>query len=224
MKTIKINPADNVAVAIEPLKKGESIHIDGQNITLNDDVPAGHKILLSDLVEGENVIKYGYPIGHLKENHKQGDWICHEHIQTNLSGLLDYEYQPVDKKELTNPAYEEWFTKEQLTFQGYRRKNGEVGIRNEVWIVPTVGCVNGIVNQLAEKLKQEVNSQLSTLNSPPLSASLLFRTTTVVRSSLMTTRTPARCCATWCCTPMLVLCLWWVWDVKTTNPTSSSNC
>ena len=164
MKTIKINPADNVAVAIEPLKKGESIHIDGQNITLNDDVPAGHKILLSDLVEGENVIKYGYPIGHLKENHKQGDWICHEHIQTNLSGLLDYEYQPVDKKELTNPAYEEWFTKEQLTFQGYRRKNGEVGIRNEVWIVPTVGCVNGIVNQLAEKLKQEVNSQLSTVN------------------------------------------------------------
>ena len=73
MKTIKINPADNVAVAIEPLQKGESIHIDGQNITLNDDVPAGHKILLSDLVEGENVIKYGYPIGHLKENHKQGD-------------------------------------------------------------------------------------------------------------------------------------------------------
>ncbi len=164
MKTIKINPADNVAVAIEPLKKGESIHIDGQNIMLNDDVPAGHKILLSDLVEGENVIKYGYPIGHLKENHKQGDWICHEHIQTNLSGLLDYEYQPVDKKELTNPAYEEWFTKEQLTFQGYRRKNGEVGIRNEVWIVPTVGCVNGIVNQLAEKLKQEVNSQQSTVN------------------------------------------------------------
>jgi altronate hydrolase len=164
MKTIKINPADNVAVAIEPLKKGESIHIDGQNITLNDDVPAGHKILLSDLVEGENIIKYGYPIGHLKENHKKGDWVSHEHIQTNLSGLLDYEYQPVDKKELTNPAYAEWFTKEQLTFQGYRRKNGDVGIRNEVWIVPTVGCVNGIVNQLAEKLKQEVNCQLSTVN------------------------------------------------------------
>ena len=164
MKIIKINPADNVAVAIEPLQAGEIIDIDGQRITLNNDVPAGHKILLSDLVEGENVIKYGYPIGHLKQSHKKGDWICHEHIQTNLSGLLNYEYQPVDKKELTNPAYEEWFTKEQLTFQGYRRKNGEVGIRNEVWIVPTVGCVNGIVNQLAEKLKQEVNAQPSTVN------------------------------------------------------------
>ena len=165
MKMIKINPADNVAVAIEPLQAGEIIDIDGQHITLNNDVPAGHKILLSDLVEGENVIKYGYPIGHLKQSHKKGDWICHEHIKTNLAGLLDYEYKPVSKADLTNPAYTKWFPQEQLTFQGYRRKNGEVGIRNEVWIVPTVGCVNGIVNQLAEKLKQEVNAQRSTLNS-----------------------------------------------------------
>ena len=165
MKMIKINPADNVAVAIEPLQAGEIIDIDGQRITLNNDVPAGHKILLSDLVEGENVIKYGYPIGHLKQSHKKGDWICHEHIKTNLAGLLDYEYKPVSKADLTNPAYTEWFPQEQLTFQGYRRKNGEVGIRNEVWIVPTVGCVNGIVNQLAEKLKQEVNAQRSTVNS-----------------------------------------------------------
>ena len=164
MKIIKINPADNVAVAIEPLQAGEIIDIDGQRITLNNDVPAGHKILLSDLVEGENVIKYGYPIGHLKQSHKKGDWICHDHIKTNLAGLLDYEYKPVSKADLTNPAYTEWFPQEQLTFQGYRRKNGEVGIRNEVWIVPTVGCVNGIVNQLAEKLKQEVNAQPSTVN------------------------------------------------------------
>ncbi len=163
MKTIRINPADNVAVAIEALKAGETIDIDGQRITLNNDVPAGHKILLSDLVEGENVIKYGYPIGHLKEDHKQGDWICHDHIKTNLSGLLDYEYHPVSKEELTNPSYEEWFPKEQLTFQGYRRKNGEVGIRNEVWIVPTVGCVNGIVNQLAQQLTHELHNSASPL-------------------------------------------------------------
>ena len=155
MKTIKINPADNVAVAIEALKAGETINIEGQDITLNNDVPAGHKILLTDLAEGEDVIKYGYPIGHLKESHKQGDFICHDHIKTNLSGLLDYEYKPVSKEELTNPAYEEWFPKEQLTFQGYRRKNGDVGIRNEVWIVPTVGCVNGIAERLASLLEKE---------------------------------------------------------------------
>ena len=164
MKTIKINPADNVAVAIEALKAGETIEIEGQSITLNSDVPAGHKILLTDLAEGENIIKYGYPIGHLKENHKKGDWISHDHIKTNLSGLLNYEYKPVGKAELTNPAYEEWFPKEQLMFQGYRRKNGEVGIRNEVWIVPTVGCVNGIVNQLAGKLQHELFNPESELS------------------------------------------------------------
>ena len=163
MKTIKINPADNVAVAIESLKAGESIEVEGVSITLNNDVPTGHKILLTDLAQGENVIKYGYPIGHLKENHKQGDFISHEHIKTNLSGLLDYEYQPVSKAELTNPAYTEWFPKEQLSFQGYRRKNGEVGIRNEIWIVPTVGCVNGIVNQLASRLTQELHESNSPL-------------------------------------------------------------
>ncbi|MDE5738792.1 MAG: altronate dehydratase family protein, partial [Bacteroidaceae bacterium] len=164
MKTIKINPADNVAVAIETLKKGETVDVEGELITLNSDVPAGHKILLTDLVEGENVIKYGYPIGHLKESHKQGDRVCHDHIRTNLSGLLDYEYKPVSQAELTNPAYEEWFPKEQLTFQGYRRKNGDVGIRNEVWIVPTVGCVNGIVNQLATLLTHELKDLASPLS------------------------------------------------------------
>ena len=59
------------------------------------------------------------------------------------------------KEELTNPAYAEWFGEETATFRGYRRKNGEVGIRNEVWIVPTVGCVNGVVNQLADLLRKE---------------------------------------------------------------------
>lgn len=163
MKTIKINPADNVAVSIVPLKAGDTIEVEGLHITLNNDVPAGHKILLTDLSKGESIIKYGYPIGHLKEAHKQGDFICHNHIKTNLTGLLDYSYTPVSKDELTNPAYTEWFPKEQLIFQGYRRKNGEVGIRNEVWIVPTVGCVNGIVNQLAEKLKEELSHPDSAL-------------------------------------------------------------
>ena len=164
MKTIKINPADNVAVAIEPLKAGETVEIDGQLIVLNNDVPAGHKILLADLAEGANVVKYGYPIGHLKESHRAGDFICHDHIKTNLAGLLDYEYHPVSQAELTNPAYEEWFTKESLTFRGYRRKNGDVGIRNEVWIVPTVGCVNGVVNQLAGLLRHELLDPQSALS------------------------------------------------------------
>ena len=124
MKTIKINPADNVAVALEALKANETIEVEGQVLTLNTDIPAGHKFLLTDLTAGENIIKYGYPIGHLTESRNQGDLVSHHHIKTNLEGLLDYQYNPVSKEELTNPAYAEWFPKEQLTFQGYRRQNG----------------------------------------------------------------------------------------------------
>lgn len=150
-KYLKINPDDNVAVAIETLKSGETICIDNQKITLNEDIPAGHKFALTDLAEGENVVKYGYPIGHARTARKQGDWINEHNIQTNLAGLLEYTYQPVNAD--LNIAVRN------LTFKGYRRKNGEVGIRNEIWIVPTVGCVNGIVNQLAEGLRRETEGK-----------------------------------------------------------------
>ena len=154
MSYIQINPADNVAVAITPLLAGTTVTIGGTQITLNSDIPAGHKFLLCDLHAGEDVIKYGYPIGHLREDHRQGDFICHDHIQTNLSGLLQYEYQPVAPASLpvAPPA----------TFRGYRRKNGDVGIRNELWIIPTVGCVNGVCNQLRDQFTAELREQAQT--------------------------------------------------------------
>ena len=150
-KFLKINPADNVAVAIVNLPAGESLSVDGIDITLNEDVPAGHKFALKDFAEGENVIKYGYPIGHARTTKKQGDWMNENNIQTNLAGLLDYTYNPTSVT-LDIPH-------KNLTFKGYRRKNGEVGIRNEVWIIPTVGCVNGIINQLAEGLRRETGGK-----------------------------------------------------------------
>lgn len=150
-KYLKINPADNVVVAITDLKAGEIISDEGADVVLKEDVPAGHKVTLKDLTEGENVIKYGYPIGHVRKDVEAGKWINENQIQTNLSGLLEYTYNPV-KVELDIPQ-------KNLTFKGYRRKNGEVGIRNEVWIIPTVGCVNGIVNQLATNLRKETNGE-----------------------------------------------------------------
>ncbi len=146
-KYLKINPADNVAVAIITLPAGEKLSIDGQEIVLNEEIPAGHKFALKDFSEGENVIKYGYPIGHATEAKKTGDWINENNVRTNLAGLLDYTYNPTEVSLDIAPK--------ELTFQGYRRKNGEVGIRNEVWIIPTVGCVNGIANQLANALQKE---------------------------------------------------------------------
>ena len=147
---LKINPADNVVVAIQPQKAGETIEVDGKQITLLEDVPAGHKIAIADLQEGQNVVKYGFPIGHAKEAKKAGSWMNEHNIKTNLEGLLSYEYHPQEVV-LNIPD-------ENRTFMGYRRKDGQVGIRNEVWIIPTVGCVNGIVQKYAERLRQETGS------------------------------------------------------------------
>ena len=144
---LKINPADSVVVCLQPKKKGEIIEVDGLSIALNQDTPAGHKVLIKDVKEGEDIIKYGYPIGHARQDLKAGDWVNENNLKTNLSGTLEYTYQPVGK-ELS-------IANENRTFKAYKRKNGDVGVRNEIWIVPTVGCVNGIAEKLAEKLRKE---------------------------------------------------------------------
>mgnify|MGYP000755715820 CR=1 FL=1 len=157
-KYLKINPADNVAVAITTLPAGEKLTVDGKEITLNEDVSAGHKFALKDFAEGENVIKYGYPIGHARKAQKQGDWMNENNIKTNLSGLLEYTYNPVNV-DLNTTTLNLNTGAPNLTFRGYKRKNGDVGVRNEIWIIPTVGCVNGIINQLAEGLRRETGGK-----------------------------------------------------------------
>lgn len=146
---LKINPADSVVVCLRAMKKGEIIAIDGKEITLLQDTPAGHKVLLADKAEGEDIIKYGYPIGHAKKALKAGEWVNENNLKTNLAGTLEYTYNPVNE-ELT-------IAKENRTFKGYVRKNGDVGVRNEIWIVPTVGCVNGIAEEVAKRLEKETN-------------------------------------------------------------------
>lgn len=153
MKTryLKINPLDNVAVAITCLKAGETIQGDEGELIVKEEIPAGHKVTLKEFSQGENVIKYGYPIGHTIEPMEAGCWISDKQIKTNLEGLLEYTYHPVNVP-LDIPF-------ENRYFKGYRRKNGDAGIRNEIWIIPTVGCVNGIANQLAENLRKETDGQ-----------------------------------------------------------------
>ena len=125
--------------------------MDGQQIVLNQDTPAGHKVLIKDTPKGQDIIKYGYPIGHAKEDLKAGDWVNENNLKTNLSGTLEYTYSPVNEKLSIK--------KENRSFKGYVRKNGDVGVRNEIWIVPTVGCVNGIAERLVEELKRETHEE-----------------------------------------------------------------
>ena len=111
--------------------------LDNVDINLED----GHKYALRDIAEGENIIKYGNPIGHAICDIKKGEHVHTHNIKTNLSGNLEYSYEPV--------FYEIPEEDKNRTFMGYVRENGEVGIRNEVWIVNTVGCVNKVAETIA---------------------------------------------------------------------------
>ena len=112
--------------------------LDNVDINLED----GHKYALRDIKEGENIIKYGNPIGHATCDIKKGEHVHTHNVKTNLSGNLEYTYEPVF---YDIPAEEQG-----RTFMGYVRDNGDVGIRNEIWIVNTVGCVNKVSQRLAE--------------------------------------------------------------------------
>lgn len=144
---IRIHPSDNVAVALAPLRAGEAIVLDGQTITLTQDIPQGHKFSLTTIPVGTKIIKYSYPIGLAKEDIEKGNWVHTHNIKTGLGDLLTYTYHPAA---CSVTASEERF------FQGYRRSNGKVGVRNEIWIIPTVGCVNNIatsIERAAQKYK-----------------------------------------------------------------------
>ncbi len=167
MKYIKINPADNVAVALEDLRKGEVV----EGVTLTMDIPRGHKIVLKDLKANDNVIKYGFPIGHVTRDAAAGTLVNHECIKTNLEGLLEYKYEPLDYVKADNdPSQTKTFSTrkgsekvlsapEVRTFKGYRRADGQVGVRNQIWVIPTVGCVNGICQQIVDRFKAEMAGQ-----------------------------------------------------------------
>ena len=144
MEYIKINPADNVAVALKDLQKGQAV----EGVALLTEVPRGHKVVLRDLRAGDNVIKYGYPIGHVTRDAAAGTMIDHSCIKTNLEGLMEYKYEP----QLTDIAP----AAERRTFRGFRRADGQVGIRNQIWVIPTVGCVNGVCQQIVDRFRAEI--------------------------------------------------------------------
>lgn len=146
---LKINPADNVCVALDLLKEGETVKVDGVEVTLKEDIENGHKFALHDIKEGENVIKYGYAIGHALSDISQGAWVHTHNLKTNLHDDLEYTYQPV--------AVHADMPKSDLKVNGYLRKNGDMGIRNELWIVPSVGCVNGQAQAIVNRVKAELD-------------------------------------------------------------------
>ena len=134
-KTIKIHPSDNVEVCLSD--------VTSNGVTIKQ----GHKIALNDIKTGEQIIKYGHPIGHATKDIKKGDHVHSHNMETNLKGSLEYHYNPVNAT--LKPI-------KPLTFKGYKRKDGRVGIRNEIWVLPIVGCVNDVCLEIVNETKELV--------------------------------------------------------------------
>ncbi|WP_294567145.1 UxaA family hydrolase [uncultured Succinatimonas sp.] len=139
MQAIKINPEDVVAVALTDLKQGQEVKLENDAVILKEDIPRGHKFALYDLAENDPVIKYGYPIGRAKHAVKKGEHVHTQNVKTDLKAFGSYSYDKAPKTELKHVD---------RYFDGYVRSNGDVGIRNEIWIIPTVFCVNHVAKEL----------------------------------------------------------------------------
>lgn len=146
---VKLHENDHVIIALQPFSKGDVVTIEGNALTLTEDVPKGHKILTRPVREGDDILKFGYSIGKAKSDLEPGCWIHTHNMGTGLKGILDYKYEPVgavaDKATVKPSADAE------RTFQGFVRENGEVAIRNEIWIINTVGCINKTCEIIARR-------------------------------------------------------------------------
>lgn len=142
MEYIKIHPDDTVAVALQLLPKGKQCEVDGSQICLSENIMQGHKFAFQSIKAGEKVYKYGSPIGIATKDIAPGAWVHTHNLKTSLGRLLDYTYEQIPMKiEETKEVY----------FQGFRRSDGKVGIRNEIFIIPAVGCVNNVAIAIEKK-------------------------------------------------------------------------
>ena len=155
-QAIHISPIDNVVVALHPIAKGTLVEVDGLAVTALEDIPQGHKMAVKPIKNGENVIKYGFPIGHATADAEPGTWMHTHNVHTNLSGEVEYSYNPA-------PDLAPLPKVEPETFMGFRRKDGRAAIRNEIWIIPTVGCVNDIAKKMVNDNQDLVTGSIEGL-------------------------------------------------------------
>jgi len=141
-----VDPRDHVAMALRDLVAGEQLDLHGQPITVRVDVPKGHKIAIRAVKAGDDVLKYGWPIGRAVVDIAVGDHVHVHNVVTRLEGVEGYAFTPTAPEPHTAPSAR--------TFDGYRRKSGRAGTRNEIWVLCTVGCVANTARRIAEKANQ----------------------------------------------------------------------
>ena len=147
---IKVDSHDNVAIALFDLEKGSVLTVNGTSVILEEDIPAKHKFSLENISAGNPVIKYGYPIGKASLDIIPGKWIHSHNLSTGLAGTLEYSYNPRQSPpKIPSGLFD--------TFMGYLRPNQDVGVRNEIWIIPTVACSNATAISLAQKANESLS-------------------------------------------------------------------
>lgn len=144
---MRIHSADNTLIALEPLVKGTVITVEGRTFHLLDDIPVAHKFALNEIPVESDIVKYGSAIGMATDHIRQGTWVHTHNTRTKLEGLDSYSYSGQSIKKIASERRTD-------TFLGYRRTDGRVGTRNELWIIPTVSCVNHTAESLARKANE----------------------------------------------------------------------
>ncbi|UYY60030.1 UxaA family hydrolase [Sphingomonas sp. S2-65] len=167
----RIDPRDHVATALRALSAGECVSVEGAEIVLRDDIPHGHKLAVAAVSAGDPVLKFGFPIGVATQAIAQGDHVHTHNVATALGAHGNYTYNqspsPLQGRgpgrgELSpsDPAKEESPSpqpsprerregEEGLTFNGYLREDGRAATRNEIWVLPSVGCVGRTAHKIA---------------------------------------------------------------------------
>lgn len=156
MKLIQIHPSDNVAIALSPIAKGEALIVAGRQITAAEDIPQGHKLALTPIPQDALIIKYGNPIGRTTVAVAVGGWVHTHNVHTTLSETEEFTYH---HKQFPLPEVAP------KTFMGFRRADGRAAVRNELWIIPTVGCVNSIAQHLVQTNQHLVTGTIEGLHA-----------------------------------------------------------
>lgn len=142
MDVIRVNELDSVAVAPVGLHNGQTVTVAGREILVLDDIPPCHKLAIQPVQKGSRVLKYGCPFGVATQDIQTGQWVHTHNVRTELEGILSYRYEPsLDGARVGMD--------EQGVFQGYLRKDGQAGIRNYIFIIPTVQCANASAQKIA---------------------------------------------------------------------------
>ena len=149
-KVLKIHPADNVLVALDDLKKGETVSYGNDDVLLADDVNAKHKFVINDMAQGDTIKMYGLKVGETLQMLPKGSLISTTNVQHAING---FAVRQTDKKQWQAPDVSRW---KDATFLGYHRPDGSVGVANYWLVIPLVFCETRNVLVLKEALTKEL--------------------------------------------------------------------